>query len=156
MAAANVVQPAVVGFPHHRIDGANLLIAGQREFPIHQRGGRIPDAQRVGKNDGRLDLAELVHLRRSDKLPEGVLDIDGCGDLVLKHVSRMRKNHGDAGADIVAVNDAYLADFNPVHVGNRVERARWIRAGMNAEVGGARPGRGSGAGLRGHAGNDPG
>lgn len=62
MPAPDVIKPAVVGLADHGIDGAHVLIPGQREHPIHQGHGRVPDAQSVGEQNGRLELTKLVHL----------------------------------------------------------------------------------------------
>ena len=66
-ARADVVERAVVRLADHRVDRAHVLHAGLREHPADHRVGRLPDAERAGEQDRRLELAELAHLRRAER-----------------------------------------------------------------------------------------
>jgi hypothetical protein len=139
--AANVVQPAVVGFADQRVHRSDLLVAGLRDRVACDRVDRSADAQRVRQHDRCFNRAELGDLRRSRQLPKRVADEHGAGHLVLKHVAAVRHDRRHAGADAVALHDRGVADPDAVHVGNRVEWAGRVDAGRDADVARPWPGR---------------
>ena len=49
-------------------------------------------------------------MRCPDELSEGVVDVDGRCDFVLKHVAVVRQDGGHAGADVIALDKRDLPD----------------------------------------------
>jgi hypothetical protein len=96
VAAANVVQFAVIGLADHGVDRAHSLVARLRQRPFDRARHRLGDVQCVGKQDRRLDIAQLRHLGRSGELAEGVGDEETRGYLVLEQVAAMRQDRRDA------------------------------------------------------------
>src|SRR6476660_3406059 len=60
--AANVVEPAVIGFADKRVGARDAFISGFSDSPVGDGGGGVKNAEGVGQDDGSLDLAELVDL----------------------------------------------------------------------------------------------
>ena len=135
VAAADVVQVAVVGLADQRIDGPHLLVAGQRQHVVEQGVGHARHVERGGERDRRLDLAQFVDLRGAGQLAEGVADEDRAGHLFAEQIAGMRQDRRDAGANIVAANQRGVADADAGHVGDGVERPARQRAGWNADFG---------------------
>ena len=130
--AANVVQRPVVRLADERVHGPHLLIAPLGDRPGDDRLHGRADGERVRQHDRRLDRAELLHLRRSGKLPEGVPDEDRARHFLLKQVAAVREDRGDARADVVALDDRRVPDADAGHVGDRVQRTRRPHAGRDA------------------------
>ena len=129
---ADVVEPPVVGLTDHGIDAPDVLVAWLRQGPSRHGSGGVPHAERVGQHDGRFDLAELVYLRGADQLAEGVVDVDRPRDFVLKEISTVRENGGNPGANVRAVDDAYLANQHSGNIGDGVLGPRIVEAGMDS------------------------
>ena len=138
--AANVIQAAVIGLADERVHRSHVLVAGLIERPpdesIHDRA----DTQRIGQRDRRFDRAELVNLRRSGELAEGVADKHRARHFVLEDVALMRHDDGHAGANAVTLVERQVTDGDAGDVGDRVLRSGLEHAGRQSEVAGARPG----------------
>src|SRR5215467_10827670 len=132
--SANIIEPAVVGFTDERINAKNVLVfrLGQRPTGYGCRG--VPDAQRVGENDGRFNLAELVYLRGSDEFSKRVVDVNGACHFVLKNVSCVRQDCRNARPDVFTFNESDLADLDASHIGDRVVGSGLVDAGMDAKL----------------------
>ena len=61
-------------------------------------------------------------MRCPDELSEGVVDVDGRCDFVLKHVAVVRQDGGHAGADVIALDKRDLPDADASDIGDGVER----------------------------------
>jgi len=140
---ADVAEKAVVRLGDHGVGRADVLVARAAEQPGEHGVGGAGDAQRAGQHDGRLELSQLVDLRRARELPEPVPDDDRRGDLVAKRIAAVRQNRGDAGVDRIPAGDRCVADAHAGDVGDCIEGARGEGADDDAEVAGA------GAGLGG-------
>ena len=138
MQAANVVERAVIRFPDQRIHGAHLFVPRLLQRPSDDRLDRRADRQGVREDDRRLDRAELVHLRRARELAERVADEYRARHLLLKEISAVRQNRGDAGAHSVAFDNRRLSHRDAAHVGDGVQRTRRKRPRGNPEISGAR------------------
>lgn len=84
VAAADVVQIAIIGFANNRIDGEDVLIAGLSKRVFDGAGDAFGDAQRVGENDGRFQVAQLFHLRAAGEFAEGIGREYRRGNLLLE------------------------------------------------------------------------
>jgi hypothetical protein len=86
-AAPDVVQPAVVGLAHHRVDGDDTLVAGLGQRPADDGRGRLGHGQGVGEHNRGLDLAQLRYLRAAHELAEAVAHGHAGRDPVLVQVA---------------------------------------------------------------------
>ncbi|HUF74774.1 MAG TPA: P1 family peptidase [Longimicrobiales bacterium] len=136
-ACAYVVQRAVVGLPHHRVDRAHVLHPVPREHPRDERIGRPPDAQRAGEQNGRLELSELPDLRDPEELAEAIADVHRRGHAGAERVAPVRNDGGHARAHPRRLDDGCMADLDTRDVGDRVVLARREDADDDADV--ARP-----------------
>src|SRR4029079_6608798 len=137
-AGADVVERAVVRLRDDRVDRAHLFVAGQREHVVEERVGDTRHVQRRRQENRRLDLAELLDLRRSHDLAEAVADEDAGRHFLDKEIPAVREDGGDAGADGLAADDGGVPDADAGDVGDGVERPRRHRAEDHAGLAGAR------------------
>ena len=148
MPPAYVIEQAVVGLGHDRVDAAGLFVAGQRHHPLQQR---ICDPRRVqgaGQQDGCLDLAQFLDLGRAHQLAVAVPDKDRGGHPLMQHVSVVRKNGGHAGANVRASDQGGMTHAHAGHIGDGVARPGRQRANDDAQVAGAAPSAGWRAAAR--------
>jgi hypothetical protein len=147
----DVVQHAVVRLAHDGVDRAHRLHPGACEQPLDHRVGRLPDAERAGQQDRRLELAELLELCRADQLAEAIGDVERRRHALAVEVAAVRKDRGHAGAHRVALDDGRLADAHAGDVGDRVQRPRRHHADRDTGFTRARPlGRALGIERSGH------
>ena len=132
--ATDVVQAAVVGLADERVHGPDVLVAGLGERPADDRVDGDADPERVGQNDRRFDGAELLHLRRSGELAEGVADKDRAGHLLTKEIPGVRKDRGHACPHGVSRHQSRVSDAHASDIRDGVERPRAAGAGLDAEV----------------------
>src|SRR5205085_2077447 len=130
----NVVERAVVRLADDDIDRADIFIAGKREHEIDHGVGNARYVQRRGQHDWRLDLAELVDLRRPHQLAEAVSDEDCARYFVAKEIAAVWQDRRDAAAHVVAANECRLSDANAGDIRNGVERSGREDADRDAEV----------------------
>src|SRR5256885_2203496 len=130
----DVVQEAVVGLGYDGIGGAHVGVPGEAEQVGEDRVRRARDAQRACQDDRRLELAQLVHLRRSGELTEAVPHDDRRGHLLAKHVAAVRQDRGDPRVDRVTPDHGRVAHPHAVHVGDGIERAGGKDADDDADV----------------------
>ena len=103
------------------------------------RVGRLPDAERAGEQDRRLQLAQLGHLGHADQLAEAVAHMDRGRHPFLEEVAGVRQDGGHSGADRVALAHRGVAHRDAGDVGDGVERAGRQHARGDAELAGAGP-----------------
>src|SRR4030065_1905650 len=139
MAAADVVEPAVVRLADDGIDRLDALIPGEAESPIDDRVGGHGDAQGVGQNDGRFECAELPDLGHPRELAVAVGGPDPGRDLVLEDIPAMGEDGRDARPDGFALEDGHLTDLDSRYICNGVERAGREDADDETEFPGPRP-----------------
>src|SRR5690242_968770 len=132
--SANVIEPAVVGFADDGIDATHFLVARLSQGPTRYCGRRVPDAERVGEYDGSFDLTQLHYLRGADEFAKRVIDINGAGNFVLKKISRVRQDCGNASANIFAFDDGDLAHLDAGDVSDGVVGAGVVDTWMDAEL----------------------
>src|SRR5690606_2416516 len=87
VAAADVVDDAVIGLADYGVDGEDALIARLGERPFNEAGDALGDGEGVGEDDRRLDLAELLDLGGAGEFPVAVAGGEAGGGLVLEGVS---------------------------------------------------------------------
>src|SRR5690606_36300362 len=129
VAAADVVEVAVVGFADHRIDRTHVVVPGEGERVVDQRVRRGGHGERVGRHDRGFDVAQLRDLGGAGQLAEAVADVHRGRHLLAEDVARVRHDRGDAGAHVVAANQGLVADGHAGDVGDRVPVPR----GQDAE-----------------------
>ena len=132
--AADVVQPAVVGLTHNSVDRALLLVAGLHQRVAHDALDACSHAQRVGQDDGSLDVAEFIHLSHTRQFAEAVAHIDGGRHLLSENVALMRHDGGNARAHAVALDERHMAHRHARHIGNGVITARLKNPGGEAPL----------------------
>ncbi len=147
VAAADVIQPAVVGFADDWVHGKHVGVRGKGKGVIDQRVGRGRHAERVGQHDRRFDIAQLRDLRGAGQLAEAVADVHGGRNLVLEDVARVGQDGRHTGAYVVAFDQALLPDQHARHVGDRIPLARLQHTDPDAVVAQVRV-----SGIRGQAG----
>src|SRR6266705_5004623 len=89
---ADVVQKAVIRLTHHRIRRTHVFVARQRKQPREHRIGGARHAQGAGQDDRRLELAELIHLRRAGELAKTVPDDNRGRDLLPERIATVRED----------------------------------------------------------------
>ena len=139
--AADVVERAVIGFAHQRVDAEDLLIARLGEGPLHRAGDALRHAQRIGQDDGCLQIAQLLDLRAAGELAEGIRDVDTGRDLLLEEIAAVRQDRGHARAEISALMERHVPDHDACHIRDRVERSGRQDARDNSQVAGPAAGR---------------
>ena len=118
--AADVVQAPVVGLTHDGVDRAHTLVARLHKRVASDTLDARRHAQRVGQDDGRLDIAEFTHLRHTRQFAETIAHIDGRRHLLAEDVALVRHDGGHARAHAVALDEGHVAHRHPRHVGNGV------------------------------------
>jgi hypothetical protein len=118
----DVVQAPVVGLADEGVDRSHRLVARSGQCVGNHTLDRGADSQRVRQDDGRLDGAELAHLRRPGELAEGVADEHAARHLVEEQIAAMGHDGRDSGADRVALDQGDVADAHAGDVGDGVER----------------------------------
>ena len=123
VATTNVIEPAVIGFPHHGIDRAHLLIAWQGQGVVHQGIGGGEGAQGVGEHDGGFQIAQLLHLAVTHQLAETVADMNRGGQLALKEIAGLGNDGGHPGTDVLALDQRGMTHGDTGDIGNGIEDA---------------------------------
>src|SRR6266540_1711858 len=95
----DVVEEAVIRLADDGIGRAHVFVAREREQPGEHGVSSPRDAQCAGQHDRRLQLAELIHLRRAGQLAKAVSDDDRRRDFLPERIAGMRQNRGDPGID---------------------------------------------------------
>jgi hypothetical protein len=136
-AAPDVVQPAVIGFTHHRIDRCHGFISRNRQYPVDDGVGRPGYAQGIGQDDGRFNLAQFPDLGAAHQFAIPVSNGDAGGHFVLVDVVRMRHNGRGSGADVFVFDHGHMPHPDGVNIGDGVERSRRQNAGGNPQFPGS-------------------
>ena len=118
--AADVVQPAVVGLAHNSVDRAHTLVARLHERVASDTLDARRHAQRVGQDDGRLDIAEFTHLRHTRQFAEAVAHVDGRRHLLAKDVTLVRYDGRHARAHAVTLDQGHMTHRHARHIGDRI------------------------------------
>ena len=119
--APDVVQIAVVALEDDGVHGAfgaaDLVVA--REHIAHAgRKGRA-DRERIGQDQRRLEIPELLHLHESRALAEAVDHMDRGGAAVMEQIPLVRQQGCHARLHI-AIRQRAVPDRDPRHVGDEV------------------------------------
>jgi hypothetical protein len=139
---ANVVEVAIVGLTHDRVDGAHRLVAGPGQGVVGQGRGCFPNVQGVGQQERGFELPEFVYLGRADQFAEAVAHHDGGRDFLLEEVAAVGEDGGGAGADVVSFNQGDVAHTHAGDIGDGVQGAGGEDARGDAQFAGARAGGG--------------
>ena len=124
--SGDIVEPGVVTFADKR-DEHVVLVADAGELvdhPLHRRVADLPDAQRVGQEDGRLHQTPFDQLRHPGNLARAVQDEPAADQPLLENVLFVREDGGDAGAHRAlappqltrAADDRRVTDQDAFHV----------------------------------------
>jgi hypothetical protein len=139
MASADVVEPAVVGFPHNGVDRLHALIPREGEDVVDQSISGGGHAECVCQDDRSFKGAELLDLGRAGELAVRVGDTDRGGNLLLEDVPLMRNDRRHPGPDSAAFDHREVADLHAGNVGDGIERPGLERPGFDPKLPQARP-----------------
>ena len=123
MQSADIVQPAIVALHHHRVDRARLpadLGISRHHIAAQGREGRA-GGQRVGQDDGRLQLAQLPGLHQAHGFAKTVDDIKPQGQLFLKTVAAVGQDGGHACL-YRPFRQCHVPDPQAGHIRDQVQR----------------------------------
>ena len=118
--AADIVQVTVVGLTHDGVDRPLVLVAGLHQRVADDTLQACRYTQRVGQDDGCLDVAQFVHLGHTRQFAESVAHIDGCRHLLAEDVALVRHDSGNAGAHAVTLDEGHMTHRHPRHVGDGI------------------------------------
>ena len=136
----DVAEEPIIGLTHHRIDGIDLLHAGQGKHVADQAVGHSGHVECARQKNGRFQLAQFVDLGHADQLAEAVADDHRRRHLLVKQVLVVRQDGGDAGVEAWLLFQREVPDPDARHVGDVIVRAGGQVADLQAEGPGSRPG----------------
>ena len=134
MAAADVVEPAVVGFTDNGVDTAHIFIARLIERVVQDAFDALGYRQGICQYDRGFDVAKFLDLRHAGELAETISGKNGGRTFLAEDIAVVRHDGRDAGADVVAFNDRNLADLDARDVGDGIVGSRFENPRLDAEI----------------------
>ena len=133
MTPPHIIQVAVVGLTHDRVNAPHMPVHRLREGIVKQGIRRRGHTEGIGQDDGRLYVAQLADLAQSGHLAEAVTNEYGRRHLLPEDIAPVRQNGRHAGVHIFSPDDRHLSHPDALHVGDGIIPARRHHADVDAQ-----------------------